>query len=157
MAIYYAHGSTGSALGANAIVGSLWNISIPGRRIRVLDVTCGIAGDTGSSTIDFLISRASVRGLTPTVSVTPESDDLASLPPSNAILEMAAFGTPPTLATPPMCCPLIQPMTATATQPYFKQAFPRGIWLAAGMGIAVQQLDATEGFVNYQLGFIFED
>lgn len=158
MAVYYVHGTTASALAANVIIAQLWNPHAS-RRIKVVEVSYGISGDTGSSTVDWVIQRTSARGATPAATATPgavDADDNAAAPPSGAVLEFATFGTPPTAVSPPLYAPLVQVMAATATQPFFLAPFPRGIWVPPGTGLAVAYV-STEGFVGNQAGFVFED
>jgi hypothetical protein len=160
VAVYSVIGTTASAFGANALIAQLWNPHAS-RAVRVLEVFWGISGDTGSSTLQHNISRSTARGATPTSTVTPgavDADDNLSAPPTGTVLEMGVFGTPPTLATPPLCSPMVHPMFATNTQPFWHALFPYsgGIVVPPSGGLVIHQVD-TEGFTNNQAGFVFED
>lgn len=158
METFYAHGVSPSAFGANAVIAQLWNPHA-NRRIKVFEFDYGIAGDTGSSVVQHILSRSTARGATPNNTVTPDgdnADDAGAVPPSGAVLEMGAFATPPTLATPPLAAPLVQVMAATATQPAFKAIFPNGLVIPPGTGLCVSQV-SIEGFVGNQAGVVFED
>jgi hypothetical protein len=58
---------------------------------------------TAATVSNPAVQRSSARGATPTATVTPDIDNdwsRAVAPPSTAVLELATFGTQPTLAGP---------------------------------------------------------
>ena len=90
-----------TAATANHVAAQLWNPhgskSIYVREIWVFSTTAGVS--------NIQIIRSSARGATPTATATPDADnafDRRAVPPSAAVLELATFGTQPTLAGPQM-------------------------------------------------------
>ena len=98
---YYAGGRMNAATAATAdhVACQLWNPAST-KSIYVVEImwtkTAAVADIHG-------LVRSSARGATPGATITPDADnasDRRAAPPSAAVLETAAFGTQPTLATP---------------------------------------------------------
>jgi hypothetical protein len=91
--------SAATAATLNHVAGQLWNpsttVPIWVRELHVV-VTTAAAANIG-------LQRSTARGATPGSTVTPDIDsdiENALSPPSASVLELATFGTQPTLATP---------------------------------------------------------
>jgi hypothetical protein len=94
--------SADTAATANHVAAQLWNPDA-NTSLYVVEVQWFLVGATVSNAA---IARSTARGATPGTSVTPDGDNAynrpADTPPSGPVLELAAFGTQPTLATPAM-------------------------------------------------------
>lgn len=78
------------------VAAQLWNPHTT-NRIRVYEIEIA---DTVATAVNIGLRRSTARGATPGATVTPTiASDLerAIAPPSGAVLELAAFGTQPTL------------------------------------------------------------
>jgi hypothetical protein len=90
-----------TAATANHVAAQLWNphatIPIFVRQFWVCSTTAGVS--------NLAINRSNARGATPTATVTPDIDsdmDDYVTPTSASVLELATFGTQPTLDSPAM-------------------------------------------------------
>src|SRR5262245_52398878 len=98
--IYRVGGRTAAtAATANHVAAQLWNASstVP-LWVRELHISSTTAGASNIG-----VNRSNARGATPTATVTPDIDndvEKALAPPSTAVLELATFGTQPTLDSP---------------------------------------------------------
>jgi hypothetical protein len=93
--------SLATAATANHVGAQLWNpsTSLP---VWVRELHWF---QTGAVVSNPAITRSSARGATPTATVTPDIDnhyDRALAPPSGVVLELATFGTQPTIDTVPL-------------------------------------------------------
>ena len=93
--------SLATAATANHCAAQLWNpsttVSIFVHEIHFVQTAAVVS--------NLVVQRSSARGAAPTATVTPDIDndyEHGLAPPSGAVLELATFGTQPTLATPPL-------------------------------------------------------
>ena len=93
--------SAATAATANHVAVQLWNPSTD-NPILVVEIR---ASQNSAAVANHMLSRSSGRGATPTSTVTPDIDSQYErflTQPSVSVLELATFGTQPTLATPPL-------------------------------------------------------
>lgn len=109
------------------------------------------------ATADFHgVVRSSARGATPTATQTPDLDndfEREITPDTAAVLELATFGTQPTLATPYMYRGTLPAAVAGAAQYVFPGAGIRvppgtGLCVATPVATVMQPIDAT--FIFYE-------
>jgi hypothetical protein len=116
---YTVRASIGVSTAMNLPLAQLWNPSST-RRIEVVEFWVFDNDADSIAGFTWTISRSSARGATPTATVTPDADnshDADSVPPSGAVLELAPFATPPTLATPPLSALAYKALSAGAARP----------------------------------------
>lgn len=93
--------SLDTAATANHVAAQLWNPD----SVRSLFVVEFHVAKVGATIDQHGIARSTARGATPTATVTPDLDndyEREITPDTGAVLELATFGTQPTLAAPDM-------------------------------------------------------
>lgn len=125
--------SLATAATANHVAAQLWNPDGT-RSLWVVEIHV----QKTAATIDHhAIQRSSARGATPTATATPDLDndfEREITPDTGAVLELATFGTQPTLAGPDMYKGILPAAVAGAVQ----YVFPgNGIKVPFGTGLCV--------------------
>lgn len=122
-----------TAATANHVGAQLWNPSTT----KGIWVTAVAMFQTGGVVSNPALSRTSARGATPTSTVTPDIDndwDRAVAPPSGVVLELATFGTQPTLAGPDL---FKANMPAAIGSGFMVPFAGRGIFVPSATGLAI--------------------
>lgn len=126
--------SADTAATADHCAAQLWNPHAS-RAIHVVEVQWFLVGATISNAG---LIRTSARGATPGTTVTPDADNdwnrPGIVPPSASVLELAAFGTQPTVAGPYM---FRGSAPAAQGAGYIWSFQAPGIEVSAGTGLAV--------------------
>lgn len=121
-----------TAATANHVAAQLWNPHAS-ERVLVHEITwCQLVATVSN----IAVMRTTARGATPTATVTPTiaSDYARSLlPPSGAVLELATFGTQPTLEG----VPLFRWNMAANIGTGFMYTFPEPVEVLPGSGLVV--------------------
>lgn len=144
-----------TAATANHVLAQLWNPS----STRAVWVTAISLANTTTTACHTAVGRTSARGATPTSTVTPTiASDFQRIisPQSAAVLELATFGTQPTLDG----VPLYRFPPAAATGAGFVIPFEskdcQGIEILPGAGLAIFTPVATIHQVSDVTFFMFE-
>lgn len=122
-----------TAATANHVGAQMWNPS----STRSIYITAVAWFQTVATVSNPSIQRSTARGATPTATVTPDIDnnwDRDVAPASAAVLELATFGTQPTLATPPL---FSSNLPAAIGSGFLVPFSGRGIKVPAGTGLCI--------------------
>jgi len=125
--------SLATAATANHVGAQLWNPSTT----EGIWVTAISLFQTAAVVSNPSIKRSSARGATPTATVTPDinSDWSRNVsPPSAAVLELATFGTQPTLAGVPL---LSSNLPAAIASGFMLPFAGRGLYIPSAQGLCV--------------------
>lgn len=126
--------SANTAATADHVAAQLWNPDAT-RSLWVVEIH--IQKSTTATTDVHGVVRSSARGATPTTTSTPDLDndfEREITPDTGAVLELATFGTQPTVAGPYMYRGILPAAIGSATQ----YVFPgRGIKVPPGTGLCV--------------------
>lgn len=125
--------SANTAATANHVAAQLWNPD----SVRSLWVVEIHIQKTNATVDNHAVQRSSARGATPTTTVTPDLDndyEREITPDTIAVLELATFGTQPTLAGPDMNRGNLPAAVGAATQLVFPG---NGIRVPPGTGLCV--------------------
>jgi hypothetical protein len=136
--------ATGAAI--DDVAAQLWNPDSV-RSLFVVELHWTRAGATNVP--NLIIERSTARGATPGSTVTPDLNDdyeREITPDTGAVLELASFGTEPTLATPPMLRGRVGAVAGSGNQYLFRG---RGLRIPPGTGLCVATetavvIDATD-------------
>lgn len=135
-----------TAATANHVAAQLWNPSTT-MPIYVKQIWCVT---TAATAANIGINRSTARGATPTATVTPDIDnDIENYvaPTSASVLELATFGTQPTLATPAMhrwnIAGVVGAGMIFAFDPYVKVGPGNGICLYTPIAAVFPACDVT--------------
>lgn len=126
--------SANTAATADHVGAQLWNPDAS-RSLWVVEIH--IQKSTTATADSHSIQRSSARGGTPTTTVTPDLDndfEREITPDTGAVLELATFGTQPTLSTPAMYRGNLPAAIGAAAQYVFPGA---GIRVPFGTGLCV--------------------
>lgn len=136
-----------TAATANHVLAQLWNPDAT-RSLWVVEIHIQ---KTAATVDNHSIQRSTGRGATPTSTVTPDLDndfEREITPDTGAVLELATFGTQPTLATPPAYQGNLPAAIGAATQYVFagqglKVPFGTGLCIATPVAVVAQVADVT--------------
>jgi len=142
MAVYSVRGFSAAtaATSGHAIYG-FWHPA-GAHRVRILEMGCGRGAITNQR--GPVVLRSSARG-TPGSTVTPDADNAWNnqvVPPSGALLDLAAYTVQPTLASPPLQGHVVSIVTGSiGVMNVF--IFPDGLTVPPGSGVVLQHLAAA--------------
>lgn len=140
--------SANTAATADHVAAQLWNPDAT-RGLWVVEIH---VQKTSTATADSHgIVRSSARGATPTTTVTPDLDndfEREVTPDTGAVLELATFGTQPTLATPYLYRGVLPAAIGSAVQYVFpgdgiKVPFGTGLCVATPVAVILMASDFT--------------